>query len=197
MPGSLGRRRPGDAAGKATVRNLADTIGSSTDRWHRGGSRRADPDDMASAIAVQGGHRLEAQYSCIYRLRIRFVRVAQDYPGRDRDRLLVARLTAVARRHACWGGLTEAQRASGGSELRQLADRPDLLAEVAGLALGAAEGKGEEHHVSAQAQAVAELCRLVGADEDLVQQWIGEGKRRAEAAQLPPFSRPGHAPRRE
>jgi hypothetical protein len=122
-------------------------------------------------------------------------RMAQDHPGRDRDRLLVARLTAAARRHACWGGLTQAQKAAGGSELRELADRPDLLAEVAGLALGAAEGKGDEHH--AQAQAVAEVCRLAGADEDLVQQWIGEGRRRAGAAQLPPFSRPARAPRRE
>jgi len=70
-------------------------------------------------------------------------------------------------------GLTPARKAAGGSELRELADRPDLLAEVAGLALGVAEGKGDEHH--AQVQAVAELCRLAGADEDLVQQWVGEG----------------------
>jgi hypothetical protein len=122
-------------------------------------------------------------------------RMAQDHPGRDRDRLLVARLTAAARRHACWGGLTQAQKAAGGSELRALADRPDLLADVAGLALGAVEGQGEEH--LAQAQAVAELCRLAGADEGLVRPWVGEGRRRAGAARITPFSRPGCASRRE
>jgi hypothetical protein len=43
---------------------------------------------------------------------------------------------------------------------------------------------------------VAELCRLAGADEALIPGWIEEGKRRAEAAQLPPFSQPGRTPRR-
>jgi hypothetical protein len=36
---------------------------------------------------------------------------------------------------------------------------------------------------------VAELCRMAGADEALIPQWIQEGRRRAEAAKLPPFSR--------
>ena len=63
-------------------------------------------------------------------------RVARGYPGRDRDRLLVASLTATTYRHACWGGLTEVQKSAGGSALRKLADRPDLLAEVAGLGAG-------------------------------------------------------------
>lgn len=35
MPGSLGRRTPGDAAGKVTVRNPVATFRKSTDRWHR------------------------------------------------------------------------------------------------------------------------------------------------------------------
>jgi hypothetical protein len=43
---------------------------------------------------------------------------------------------------------------------------------------------------------VAELCRMAGADEALILQWIQEGRRRAGAAQLPPFSRPGRPPRR-
>jgi hypothetical protein len=49
-------------------------------------------------------------------------------------------------------------------------DRPDLLAEVAGVALGWAEGRG--HVYEARAQAEAELCRLAGADEALILQWV-------------------------
>jgi len=36
----------------------------------------------------------------------------------------------------------------------------------------------------------AELCRAVGADESLIEGWIEEGRRRAEARRLPPFSQP-------
>ncbi len=72
--------------------------------------------------------------------------------------------------------------------------RPGLLAEVAGLALGSAERRGPEYE--ARGQAVAELCRMAGAGEALIPQWTDEGRRRAEAAELPPFSRPGRAPRR-
>jgi len=92
--------------------------------------------------------------------------MAHDRPGPDRDRLLVARLDGIARRHARWGGLTEAEKAAGETELREVAgDHADLLAEVAGLALGTAAGRGQEYE--ARGQTVAELCRLAGADEDL------------------------------
>jgi hypothetical protein len=70
----------------------------------------------------------------------------------------------------------------------------DLLAEVAGLALGSATSRGPEYE--ARGKAVAELCRMAGADEALISQWTEEGRRRVEAAQLPRFSRPGRAPRR-
>jgi hypothetical protein len=40
-------------------------------------------------------------------------------------------------------------------------DGPALLAEVAGLALGTAEGKGPEYQ--AKARAVAGLCRQAGS----------------------------------
>jgi hypothetical protein len=111
----------------------------------------------------------------------------RDYPGPATDRLIVARLSGIAQRHARWGGLTEAERAAGAAELRDLAgDRADLLAEVAGLVIGTAESKGHEY--KAQGQAVAELCRLGGADEDAILRWIEEGRRRATSAALPPFS---------
>jgi len=121
--------------------------------------------------------------------------MARDRLGPNRDQLVVARLTGIARRHARWGSLDEERQAAGATELRQAAaGRGDLLAEVAGVALGTSEGKGEEYR--AQSQAVAGLCRAAGADEDLILGWIEEGRRRAEAARLPPFSRPGRAPPR-
>ena len=121
--------------------------------------------------------------------------MAQDHYRADGDRLLGARLSGIALRHARWGGLTAAEKAAGAAELTEVAgDRGDLLAEVAGRMLGSAKGRGPEYE--ARGQAVAELCRMAGADEALIPQWTEEGRRRAEAAQLPPFSRPGRAPRR-
>jgi hypothetical protein len=104
--------------------------------------------------------------------------MAHDRPAPDRDRLLVARLAGIALRHVWWGALTEDEKAAGAAELRKIAGgRADLLAEVAGIALGAAEGKAPERQ--AQAQAIVELCRRAGADENLIPQWIEEGRRRA------------------
>jgi hypothetical protein len=111
--------------------------------------------------------------------------MAHDRPGPDRDRLLTARLMGISQRHACWGGLTADEKAAGAAELREIAgDCGDLLAETAGLALGTAESRGREY----QARGQAELCLLAGADENLIAQWAEEGRRRAEAAQRPPFS---------
>ena len=51
--------------------------------------------------------------------------------------MLAGRLDAIATRHARWGAMTEAEKAAGAAELRETAlSRADLLAEVAGLALG-------------------------------------------------------------
>jgi hypothetical protein len=61
------------------------------------------------------------------------------------------------------------------TELRELAGgRADLLAEVAGIFEGASEGELDEL-LTRQA---AHLCRLAGADETLIPQWIAEGRRR-------------------
>lgn len=55
--------------------------------------------------------------------------MAHDRPGPDLDRLLAARITGIAMRRARWGDLTEAGKAAGAAELRQVAgDRGDLLA---------------------------------------------------------------------
>jgi hypothetical protein len=101
----------------------------------------------------------------------------------------VAALSSAAQRHALWGDVDDAQKTAGAAELRQIAgDRPDLLAEVAEIMAGWADGKGPEYQ--AQAQAVAELCRAAGADESLIPGWTEEGRRRAGARRMPPFSQP-------
>jgi hypothetical protein len=102
----------------------------------------------------------------------------------ERDRLAVARLMSTARRlvarlaPCAWRWPAPAETASWVAELQQIAPgRADLLAEAAGLMLGAAEGTGDEP----RADAAAELCRAAGADLALIPQWTEEGRRRAEA----------------
>jgi hypothetical protein len=115
--------------------------------------------------------------------------MARDRRAPDRDRLLVGRLDGIARLHARWGGLTDAGKAAGVAELQQVAgDRSDLLAEVAGLALGTAQDKDQEYQ--ARGQAIAELCRMAGADQSLIPQWFQIGRERAAMAGGPPFSQP-------
>jgi hypothetical protein len=111
----------------------------------------------------------------------------------DADRLLLARIAGIARRHASWREPTGPEIAAAVAELREVAgDRPDLLAEEAGIQLGFHEGGLDEP----RAKAAAQLLIAAGADESLIPQWAEQGRRRAEAARLPPFSRPGRAPRR-
>jgi len=69
--------------------------------------------------------------------------MARDRAGPAADRMLAVRLDAVATRHARWGASTEDQSAAAAGELREIAGgRCDLLAEVAGLALGMTERNG-------------------------------------------------------
>jgi hypothetical protein len=97
------------------------------------------------------------------------------------------RLTSIAQRHARWGDFTEDEKAAGVAELQEIAsDRSDLLPEAPGIMVGWTEGKGPEYE--AWVHAVADLCRLAGADEDLIPGWTEEGRRRQENARRPPFS---------
>ncbi len=99
------------------------------------------------------------------------------------DRILVARLSGAAGRLSRWGALADA----GAAELREMAgDRGDLLAEVAGLAVGTAESKGPEYE--AQAEAIVRLCRTAGADLEAIGVWAEEGRRRMTEAHRPPLS---------
>jgi hypothetical protein len=109
--------------------------------------------------------------------------MSQDHPGPGSDRILVAQLTGEARHHARWRALTEAEEAAAVAELRALAGgRGDLLAEVAGIFEGTSEGELDEP----LARCAARLCRLAGADETLIPQWVQEGRRRAAVARMPP-----------
>jgi hypothetical protein len=110
--------------------------------------------------------------------------MARDHPGPAVDRLIVARLSGIAGRHALWGNLDEDQAAGAVAELRQVADgHGDLLAGVSGITLGASESKGSEY--MAQGRAIAGLCITAGADEDLIAGWAEEGRRRAGEAHAP------------
>ena len=101
------------------------------------------------------------------------------------DRILIARLSGTAQHHARWRELTEAKEAAAIAALRELtAGRGDLLAEVAGLAEGFAEGELDEP----LARHAAALCRKAGADPEAIPGWIEEGRRRRVSARQPPFS---------
>ena len=95
----------------------------------------------------------------------------------------MAQLTGEARHRARWRDLTDDEQAAAVTELRELAGgRADLLAEVAGLFEGTSEGELDEP----LARQAAHLCRLAGAHEATIPQWVAEGRRRAEATRTPP-----------
>jgi hypothetical protein len=105
------------------------------------------------------------------------------------DRILVAQLTGEARHRAQWRDLSAAEEVAAVIALRELtAGRADLLAEVAGVLEGTSEGELDEP----LARQAAQLCRLAGADEALIPQWVAEGRRRAANARMRPH---GYGPR--
>jgi hypothetical protein len=115
-------------------------------------------------------------------------RVSQDRPGPDRDRLITAQLFGAAQRHAGWHELADPEMADAVAELEEIiADRDDgpaLLAEVAGILIGAHEGALDEP----RARGAAQLCIAAGADPAAIPAWVEEGRRRRANAKRPPFS---------
>jgi hypothetical protein len=74
-----------------------------------------------------------------------------------------------------------------------VSDRPDLLAEVAGILLGADEGEPDEP----RSKVAASFCIAAGADQSMIPGWIEEGRRRIAIRRKPPFSDPARrTPRR-
>ncbi len=103
------------------------------------------------------------------------------------DQIRVAELTGAARHHARWRELTADEHDAAVAVLRELAaGRADLLAEVAGLLEGFAEGQPDEPLMRQAAQ----LCRDAGADPELIPGWIEEGRRRRANAVRPSFGAP-------
>jgi hypothetical protein len=91
-----------------------------------------------------------------------------------RDRALLAEITGVARRLARGQQLTGAEQQEAAAALSQVAQgRADLLAESAGLAIGAHEGNLDE----ARYLQAAQLCIDAGADLTAIPDWIEEGRR--------------------
>jgi hypothetical protein len=100
------------------------------------------------------------------------------------DQILSARIAAVVNRHTARGRIDGLGSAV--AELRGLAgDRPDLLAEVAGVALGLAEA---DPSMGPRYRAEAELARAAGADKTQIPAWIKVGRERAAQARLTPYS---------
>jgi hypothetical protein len=165
-----------------------NTTNSACGSSHRGGQTSqfdGRPGHSANRLLAADAHpsgRVIYWMACYYRKRVR------SYPDESRssprpDRILVAQLTGTARHHARWRELAQDEQDAAVTELRELAGgRADLLAEVAGIFEGASEGELDEP----LARQAAHLCRLAGADETLIPQWIAEGRHRAEAARMLP-----------
>jgi hypothetical protein len=99
------------------------------------------------------------------------------------DRILVAQLYGEARHRARWRELGSDEEDAAVAALRELAGgRADLLAEVAGVMEGASEGEPDEPF----ARCAVRLCRLAGADPEAIPRWAEEGRRRRDAAKMPP-----------
>lgn len=101
------------------------------------------------------------------------------------DQLLAARIAGVCSHHGASGQIDDLDAAV--AELREVAgDRPDLLAEHAGLCLGWAEAVIPI--LASRFRAEADLCVVAGADPERIRQWIPVGRERAEAARQTPYT---------
>ncbi|MBO2463997.1 hypothetical protein [Actinomadura violacea] len=115
----------------------------------------------------------------------------------DPDRLLTANLFAAATRLAGWKRPEEKAWKAAVAELERIATvrerrqpsavheppatlRADLLAEVAGILIGAAPDSYPEQNLIA-----ADLLREAGAPEDIIQRWIPVGRERREGGGAP------------
>ncbi len=92
---------------------------------------------------------------------------------------------AVTWRHTARGALTEQSWSQAVAELPELAgNRPDLLAEHAGVALGLADDGRD--NFPGQHEMRAELCILADADAGQIERWRPVGYSRAVAARQIP-----------
>jgi hypothetical protein len=104
---------------------------------------------------------------------IKYVFYFRSTPGTGQDRLIIAQIAGVTRRHARKPALAAAEEAAALTELAEVAGgRIGLLAEQAGMTLGL-----HQHDPSSTAQ-VAQLCIRADADADtaLISRWIEAGR---------------------
>jgi hypothetical protein len=104
----------------------------------------------------------------------------------DPERVLAARITGTAARYARGARpLTVAEETEAVARITEVAaGRSDLLAQVAGLAIGFYEGTlNEPRH-----QQAAQLLIKAGANQEQIPGWIEEGRRRARAAKHIPYT---------
>jgi hypothetical protein len=100
------------------------------------------------------------------------------------DQLLSARIAGVCSHHGASGQIDDLAAAV--AELQEIAgDRPDLLAEQAGVCLGWAEAVAPL--MASRFRAEADLCIVAGADPEKIKQWVPVGRERAEAAMQVPY----------
>jgi hypothetical protein len=103
------------------------------------------------------------------------------------SRILIAQLHGTAMRYAGWEPPDEETTAAAVAGLLEVLagrdDGPALLAEVAGILIGAHEGALDE----AKARIGAGFCRAAGADEAAIQWWTEVGRERARNARPRPL----------
>ena len=98
------------------------------------------------------------------------------------DQILSAKIAAVCRRHCARGRIEDQDQAV--AEL-QAFNRPDLLAQHGGLALGRAMVGGAQ---APGFRAEAMLCRAAGAPSDLIGNWVETGRQRARSVRTTPYT---------
>ena len=104
-------------------------------------------------------------------------------PHPDPDRIAVAQLQGAAKHYARTDQVSEADALAELTEITEGLDAPVLLAEAAGILLGACRREEEKPAV----EKAAALLRKAGAREALIPQWVTEGERRVEQSSQPPF----------
>lgn len=114
----------------------------------------------------------------MYESRLRFEQRLRPQP----ERIATARLQGCADRHAVWRVPTDDEIAAAVAELRSITTNPELLAETAGILLGAGRGQiSEKRYLCAASYLIA-----AGADQDWVWFWAIVGWERAQAARKSP-----------
>ena len=108
-------------------------------------------------------------------------------PPPDPARLVFAELYGTVRHHVRLDPAEDSPRDVALAAVAEIVggrdDRRALLAEAAGVMLGAARWEEERDRAGRSAA----LLEAAGADVSLIPEWVEEGKRRAERAALPPF----------